>query len=162
MPDAAARRPLIIAGVVVLLAVVAFGLGAGLGGGGSGGAASWQRRLAGVGAGRALPAGDVSVAGTCQLQDGVVLGSGGCTLTVSSRGGAFGLGAATRKGRLADVGTVDVVVTTTVQGTTVSTTLHPSGAPKDTGADLTFGRSGGTVTVACQGLGGQCAVRFPG
>jgi hypothetical protein len=143
----------VVVAALGVVAVLVFVLGVGLGAGEhDAGAGAWSDRLRGLGGGTALTTADlVPGGGACAVDGQVVTFSGGCAFDVPAAGGRFGLGPPTRRATLV-VGAAPVRLALLVEGQEIQVDLDPGDAQ-----DLTFGRSGGRLALACRGLSG-CAV----
>ncbi len=150
MGEGSGRKPVVVLAVVGAVVVLVFALGVGLGGRGEGDG-GWRDRLAGLGGGAELTADDLVLAdGTCDVADRVVSFSGACVFEVVASGGRFSLAPARRATLV--VGDAPVTLTVVVEEQEITTTLDPGEVQ-----DLTFGRSGGALGLACRSLTG-CTV----
>jgi len=144
------RKPLIMAGVVAGIVVLLFVVGVGFGGGDDRSAdASLRSRLDGISPVAPLTAADLLLtAGRCAVSGQQITVQQGCTFSIAAFGGTFDLGPVTKRGTLGVVsapGTVTVGMT--IEGTDAAQELEPGAT-----TDLTVGRAGGSLTLACPGL----------
>lgn len=146
------RRPVVIAVVVGVVVVLVFVLGVGFGGRGEVGGGGWVERLQGLGAARPLASDDlVAIGGDCEIGTGSIGVGGSCVLEVASAGGRISLGTPTRRALLVPEGSA-VRLSFAVEDQEMEVDADPG---KE--VDLTFGRSGGRLALACLGAP-ACAV----
>ncbi|MDJ0356002.1 hypothetical protein [Paenarthrobacter sp. PH39-S1] len=141
------RKPILIAVVCAAVAILVLGLGIGFGGRDSTGSRSWQEYLSGIRTAAALRPADLRLtAGSCSFTDHQFTVVGLCTFAVDKFGGSFDLGPPTKRATLLVIaGTAQLSMQ--IEGTSVSQNLQASQDAK-----LTFGKSGGTLTVFCAPL----------
>lgn len=140
------RKPLVVVAVIGAVVVLVFVLGVGLGGGSPTGDGGWQERLRGLGAGAALTPSDLVLAeGNCTVDGARIVVGGSCVFDVAPAGGRFSLGPPTRRTTLRN-GPLAVALAFEVEDQDISVRLDPGEAQ-----DLTFGRSGGRLGLACLG-----------
>jgi hypothetical protein len=141
------RRPIVIAVVCAVVALALLALTVGFGGHNNAAGQDWQHSIAGVVAGGRLTASDLSATGgPCSATGSTLEVTGTCTFTVKDFGGAFNLGAPTKRARLRPAQPVNVSVL--VEGTRITQNVSAGDS-----VNLTFGTSGGELTVACPPLG---------
>lgn len=142
------RKPVVVAGVLALVLVVAFVLAAGFGGRGSDSGAGWTNFLSDVGGSSSLGADDLHlVDGGCVVSAALINVGGSCVLEVAGFGGGFAFGDVVKK---ATIVALDgpMRLTVVVEGTSVSQTIVEGDETR-----LTFGTSGGELGLACVGFG---------
>ncbi|TDW30884.1 hypothetical protein [Cryobacterium psychrophilum] len=142
------RKPLIIAGIVAGLVVLIFVVGVSLGGGDRPADSSLRARLAGIAPVAPLTTADLLLtAGRCSISGQQIFVRQGCRFSIAAFGGTFDLGPVTKRGTL-DVLTAPgkVTVSMSIEGTDAAQELEPGAS-----TDLTVGRGGGSLTVACPG-----------
>jgi hypothetical protein len=148
------RKPLLIAALCGVVAVLLVVLGVGLGQRDGGGIGAWQRRFLGAVAPEVLYPTDLSMtSGSCAAQDDRIDVTGVCTIEVPASGGTFSAKGVTRQAKLSVSGS-PVVVAVVVGGRRIAQTLRPGDDP----VSLTFGRDGGTLLLQC--VFGTCVVAF--
>lgn len=142
------RKPIVIAGVVALVVIVAFVLAAGFGGRGSDAVGDWSDLLGDVGGSSSLRSDDLRlVDGGCEVSATFITVAGSCVLEVAGFGGGFAMGDAVKKATIVAMDD-SMRLTVVVEGTTVSQTIAEGEEIK-----LTFGTSGGELGLACMGFG---------
>jgi hypothetical protein len=140
------RKPILIAIVCACVAVLllAGGIGAGFGARSDTADRSWQKNLAGIGAGARLTPRDLLLtSGSCTVAESVITVRGTCQFSIDAFGGAFGLGPPTKKAELTPVGG-PVSVSTEIEGATVAREV-PAGEK----VEVVLGRGGGTLALTC-------------
>jgi len=143
------RRPLIIAGVVAGIVVLVFVFGVSRGGGDRPADESMRSRLAGIAPVAPLTTADLVVTGgQCAIAGPQITVQQGCAFSIAAFGGTFDLGPVTKRGRLEVVSAPGTVtVSMTIEGTDAAQELEPGAT-----TDLTVGRAGGSLSLACPGL----------
>lgn len=141
------RKPVIAAIVCAAVALLVWGLGFGLGGGGNSPAGGWQEKLSAIQTSQTLTLEDLSLQeGSCSKSGSSLTVQGACTFAVAKFGGSFDLGPPTKEATLG------------VLGGAVELKAQTEGvwATQDLGAGdqthLTFGTSGGLLTVLCAAI----------
>ena len=143
------RKPIIIACVVAGVVLLVFVLGVGFGGGDRPAGGSTVSGLAGIGPVATLETGDlVLTGGSCAISGQVIQVQQACTFTIAAFGGTFDLGPVTKRGRLTVLSAPgEVTVSMLIEGTNASQKLNQGDS-----TDLTVGRSGGSLSLACPGF----------
>lgn len=145
------RKPLLIAAICVVLAVVVFALGAGFGGRPAGGAANWKDRLGALDPGTDLTISELQpVGGNCEVAGSRISIIGSCVLAVAEFGGPFSLEVIKRTEL---VSAASVKITLTLEGTSTTAKIDPGCR-----ISAVIGRSGGTLTVSCTFPTSPCTV----
>lgn len=142
------RKPIVVAILCAAVALLIWVMGVGFGGGGNaGGGGDWQEKLSDVGKSQTLALQDLRlVEGSCGKSELSVTVQGTCTFTVEEFGGSFDLGPSTKEATIA-VRSGAMKLVAQIEGVS---------AAQDLGAGdeslLTFGTSGGSLTVLCASI----------
>lgn len=141
------RKPIIAAIVCAAVALLVWGTGMAAGGGNSSGSDGWQQTLSDMRRGQALQPQDLQlVAGSCLTSGSALTVQGACTFSVEKFGGPFDLGPPTKEAKLM-VLSGSVHLELVIEGVSATSNLA---AGKH--AQLTFGTSGGSLSVQCASL----------
>jgi hypothetical protein len=147
------RKPIVVVVAVGAIAVLVLVIGVSCGGGNDSAAPQWQKTFAGLAKGTRLVADDLKPLGNhCSAAGSQLVVQGSCTFVVAKFGGLFELGPPTKRARL--VSEQPVAVTLHVEGTQAEQELSAG-----KGIDLTFGTSGGRLSIAC-GVAGSCVLQL--
>lgn len=142
------RKPLVMAGVLAAVLVMAFVLAAGFGGRHSNVGPGWVTFLRNMASSASLQPDDLRVVeGDCEVSGSLIEVVGACVLGVPGHGGGAAIAdAVTQATIVAMDGPMQLTVV--VEGTTVSQRID-----ERTRTRLTFGTSGGELGLACLTFG---------
>lgn len=145
------RKPVIAAIVCAAVALAVWGTGMGAGAGNTSGSGGWQDALSGMHKRQVLRPQDLKLlTGSCVTSGHTVTVQGACTFSVEKFGGSFNLGPPTKEAKMV-VLSGSVHLEMQIEGVSATQNLA---AGKDT--QVTFGTSGGSLTVLCTSI--DCAL----
>lgn len=143
-----ARRPVVIAAVCAVAALLMLTAGIGFRRDDPTGGADWKGRLEGLVKGQKLTAHDLLLdSGSCKASGQTIEIQGKCEFRVDRFGSDFAIEAVTKRAKATAVsGSTRIEVQ--IEGTRISHLLEEEKA-----TDLTFGRAGGHLELQCVALG---------
>lgn len=147
------RKPIIAVVVLGIIAVLVLVFGVSCGGDNDDAAADWQGSFAGAAQGGRLLGGDlVPAGGPCSASGSQLVVKGNCVFEVKEFGGLFNFGPPTKRAGLVPLQPVTVALH--MEGTRTEQDVSPGDR-----MDLTFGTSGGRLSVACAVVG-NCVLQL--
>lgn len=147
------RRPVVVAIVCAVVAVLFFATGAALGADGPSGAGQWRARLEKLRIGAPVTADDLLAIGpSCAVAEDRIVLSGSCLLRIEEFGGRFSFRAT--KNFRAEVVDGPVVARLEIRGAEIVHTVEPGEV-----VGFAVGRSGGFVRLECPGFD-ACRLRL--
>lgn len=147
------RKPIIAVVLLGIIAVLVLVFGVSCGDGNDDAAADWQESFADAAKGGRLVGEDlVSTGAACSASGSQLVVKGSCAFEVKEFRGLFPVGPPTKRAGLVPLQAVTVGLQ--VEGTRTEHTVSPGER-----MDLTFGTSGGRLTVTCPAVG-NCVLQL--